>query len=113
MLLNMGTHHVEANASGYIAEKRTLRVKGGEEVTVRLLLLRAGNTTLPTLAPTSLRAADAVSDEPKPWYKSPWLWVGVGALVAGAAGTGIYFAMRDSGTPRAYNGTTNAVLFGP
>ena len=77
LVLTVGEHVIEVRAEGYRDEKRVLSVKGGEHegLTIELRAVRAG----PELATRALPAAD---DEGSLW-SSPWLWTGVGALVAG------------------------------
>ncbi len=51
--------------------------------------------------PTLVRNPDPGDDEPvvaKPWYRRAWVWVVVGALVAGGITTGVVLGTRDPGS---------------
>lgn len=38
----------------------------------------------------------AAASSARPWYKSPWLWVGVGAVVVGGTAAGVAIATSDN-----------------
>jgi hypothetical protein len=89
LVLAVGDHTLEFRAPGRIAEKRALRVKGGEQDTLRVTLA-ALNTPDLTRGP---------ADEPtkRPVYKNPWLWTALGVVVAGAVtGTAVALTLGDS-----------------
>lgn len=97
LLLDVGDHVLEFQAPGLLPQKRPLKVTGGEERTLRVVLRQ---------------------DEPRaaarrPWFKSPWLWVAAGVVVAGAA-TGSALALRPSDRLASPEGGTSEVsLQGP
>lgn len=88
LVLAVGDHVLEFHATGRIGEKRTLKVKGGEQDTLRVMLSPLNTTDL----------SPAPADKPKPRraYKSPWLWTALGLVVAGAA-TGTVIALTQAG----------------
>jgi hypothetical protein len=99
LTLEVGQHVLEARAPGFVVERRRVNVQGGEEQRVSIVL-----------APQS-QAAGHKKD--RSWYKSPWLWAGVGVLVAGAAtATGVVLSRPDE-SPAPYGGSANGVLSGP
>ncbi len=87
LLLEVGDHTLELRADGYVAERRVLKVRGGELESLRIALARPAPT--PGSTPSSVAAP--VRDEPhKPLYKNPWLWTGIGVgVVAVAVGLGV------------------------
>jgi hypothetical protein len=108
LLLQIGNHALEVRAAGYLPERRQLNIQGGEEKTLTIILSQSPQSAL-SEAP---RKDEPRADKPRVWYKSPWLWVGVGVVVAGAAaGTG--YALANPKTERAYGGDRNWVLSGP
>jgi hypothetical protein len=97
LLLDVGDHVLEFHAPGLLPQKRPLKVTGGEERILRVVLRE---------------------DEPQPttrrWYKNPWLWTAAGIVVAGAA-TGAAVALRgpDSKLANPEGGTASVTLKGP
>ena len=76
-----------------------------------------------TLAPTPASLQNAAPlrperslprEERRAWYRSPWLWTAVGALVVGAS-VGTVLAVRggDENVSESYGGNTGTVLLGP
>ena len=101
LVLPVGDHTLELQADGFVSERRRISVTGGEQKTLSVMLA-ATALTVP--------GQDA---EPRRWYKNPWLWTGVGVVIAGAAvGLGVGLT-RDEPPPEPYGGTTNMVLGGP
>ncbi|HEX6244879.1 MAG TPA: PEGA domain-containing protein [Polyangiales bacterium] len=101
LMLPVGDHTLEVQADGFVAERRRVSVTGGEQKTLSVMLAASA---------LMLPGQDA---EPRRWYQSPWLWAGVGVVVAGAAvGLGVGLT-RDERTPEPYGGTINMVLGGP
>jgi tetratricopeptide (TPR) repeat protein len=68
--LSAGPHLIEAEAVGYLPEKRQLQVRGGERQLLTVLFSRTEHAT-----------EHAVT---RPWVRSPWRWSAVGAVVVGA-----------------------------
>lgn len=91
VILQAGEHTLEARAERYRTERRRLDIKGGEELTLRISLERELFKPAP--------AAQATSDS-APLYASPWLWTGVGVVLAGAA-TALIFALKPADTVEA------------
>jgi hypothetical protein len=96
LVLEVGDHTIEVQTAGYLPERRSLSIVGGEQVKLSVVLSQ------PEQAPASAqseRAApppdvpdrdDRGSGKQRRWYKSPWLWVSVGVVVvAGGVATGL------------------------
>lgn len=106
LVLQIGDHTLELRATGYLSETRRLNIRGGEQPTLTIVLAQA-ETSKP--APLDAPRADG---EPKRLYKNPWLWLGVGVVLAGTAAGVAYATTRDAErTP--YGGTQDTVLQGP
>lgn len=75
LFVKMGEHVLDARAPGHLPEKRRLTVRGGETETV-VILFR------PTAEPVAERGSA------RGWYKSPWLWGGIGAVLVGGVTAG-------------------------
>lgn len=100
--LSMGEHTLELSASGYVAEKHKLNVKGGEDKKLNISLRRAdekGSVETKTDGPVSERR----------WYKSPWLWASLGLVVVGGGVTAAILLTRDDG-PSHDGGSTGVIL---
>jgi tetratricopeptide (TPR) repeat protein len=76
LTLAVGEHVLEVQAPGYQEEKRALNVTGGEaqRIVIELQPIQA--------APALATSAQPARREQSVW-NSPWLWTGVGAVVAG------------------------------
>ncbi len=81
LLLGLGEHTVEARLAGYKGERQRVRVRGGEVLRMEFHLARE------LLSGPEL-------ERPRPVYKSPWLWSGVGAVVVGAAVAGLVLGLK-------------------
>lgn len=102
LLLSVGDHVLEFAARGFVSERRSLSVQGGEERTLSVIL-----------APHTQPIASA-RPEQRPWYKSRWLWASVGVLAVGAAAGGAGYALsRPEKSPSPYGGTADLALKGP
>jgi tetratricopeptide (TPR) repeat protein len=86
LILQAGEHTLEARAEGYRTQRRRLDIKGGEELSLRISLERE----LLRAAPAAQASSDAT-----PLYTNPWLWTGVGVVLAGAA-TALIFALKPA-----------------
>ncbi len=93
LLVRLGEHVLEAQAPGYGAQRRTLRVRGGEELRVELALQREPLLPGPDEQPVSTR------ERPPRLYKNPWLWSAVGAVVVAAVATGVALSRRPHSDP--------------
>lgn len=93
LTLEVGDHTLELRAPGHVAQKRLLKVTGGEQLSLRVRLDDA-------------RGA-------RRWYKSPWLWSAT-ALVIGGVTAGVLMT-RDPGsrTIPPEGGTRDISLMGP
>ncbi|MDB4986697.1 MAG: hypothetical protein JWN04_1875 [Myxococcaceae bacterium] len=93
LVLEVGDHVVEIQAAGYLPERRSLSIAGGEQLKLSVVmhqpeqLAAGGNSAAPLAGPHD----DGPSR--RRWYKSPWLWSGV-AVVAVGIGAGLAFALR-------------------
>lgn len=97
VLVPLGEHVLEARADGFGSQRKPVRVRGGEVIRVDFVLS------------SQLIASAPVAHE-RPLYASPWLWTGVGVVVAGAVATGVLLARRDRGdTEVVPTSTPNAV----
>jgi hypothetical protein len=95
IVLEFGPHALEFRAAGYAVEKRVIKVIGGEEESLRVVLPPEGSANAPILTPVA--SSPERKDEPRrPLYKNPWLWTGVGVAVAAAA-TGLALGLSRGG----------------
>ncbi len=78
-----GVHTVEAIREGYAPWSTTVTVAAGSQLEVPVLMQPLG-----VAAPTRT-----------PIYKRWWFWTILGAVAAGAAGTGIYLGTRGESAP--------------
>ncbi len=108
--LQVGERMLEVQAEGFETERRKLLLQGGDEQTLSVALRREASAApqVPaaalTSATTPTKAADTTGTGPQDdgsagrhsVWKSPWLWTGAGALVAGAIVT---VALLSGGQP--------------
>jgi hypothetical protein len=106
LLLPIGEHTFELEASGFIAARRQLSIKGGEERSLSIVLV-------PVLNAQTGKDEPARAGDRSKWYKSPWLWVSLGVVVAGAGATTAYFLTRPEQTSSGYGGSSGELLTGP
>jgi hypothetical protein len=102
LVVQVGDHVLEFRAPGRLAEKRLVKVSGGEERTLHVVLPAPENAakTSGSAVGAPLEPAQAPNKERTPLYKKPWLWVVVGVVVAGAAaGTAIALTRDKGGSP--------------
>ena len=106
LLLAAGDHTLDVSASGYQTQTRVLHALGGEaqELSIVLTPERIALAPAPTPVPHD--------DQPRSLWKNPWLWTGVGVLVAGAVTTASVLATRDDGGPKPYGGTSGVEVKG-
>lgn len=90
--LSLGDHTLRVEAHGYqpFEDKVAVRFQKASRVTVRLASALASAPTGP---------ATVIRTRRRPWYSSPWVYLGVG-VVAAAAGVAIG---RDVGQPTVVN----------
>jgi hypothetical protein len=82
LTLSVGEHVLQVQAPGNEEQKRALSVRGGE---VERIVIELKETPAAPLLATS---AQPKRDERSVWT-SPWLWTGVGAVVAGGVLTAV------------------------
>jgi hypothetical protein len=115
LVVKVGDHVLEFRAPGRLAEKRALKVSGGEERSLHVVLPvpeapsrsdKGGNTAPQPTGTTRV--------EKKPLYKKPWLWVVLGVVVAGAAaGTAIALARNQDHGSAMTDGSNPPTLMPP
>lgn len=97
LVLQVGDHVIEVFASGYMPERRAVRVSGGEELKLAVQMRAPESSAVNGSAGLDQEQQPAPSepkrDERKRWRRNPWLWTAVG-LVAVGAGVGIAYALR-------------------
>ncbi len=103
LLLELGDHLLEFQAAGYRPAERVLKVRGGEQLSLHILMRPEGSDaapqdqTRPAIDLTASAQQRQADDDPRrPLYKNPWLWTGIGMVVAGAA-LGLGFGLRGRG----------------
>lgn len=94
LTLSAGDYALEVSAAGYDAVQRPLHVPAGQDSSVRVDLPKHVEMVQPA-APQPIAAARAA--EPS-LFESPWLWVAMGAAVAGAT-LGLGFALSTDPKP--------------
>lgn len=104
MSLLVGDHVLEFQAQGRLSQRRVIRVRGGEETVIQVVL--------PT--PEPLTSADARRLDEEPLRKKWWVWTAAGVVVAGiATGIAVAASQRDPETRAASGGSTGTVVEGP
>jgi hypothetical protein len=114
LILEVGDHVVEVQASGYLSERRSLSIVGGEKLQVSVVMRQAeappspDETAQAAPAPPPREQDDRAQEKPRRWYKSPWLWVGVSvAVVAGGVTAGLLLRPDPAAEPRDPTTTAN------
>lgn len=97
LLLAVGDHVLEFHAPGHHPQKRSIKVTGGEQPTLHVVL-----------------ASHASQRASRRWYKNPWLWSAVGVVAAGSAAVvAAQTRQRGSELDKPQGGTTGVTLAGP
>jgi len=100
--LDPGRHVVVAEAPGYASQTRAIDLRRGARLllTLRLTPVSSGAAPAATVhpAPPLLAVAPERREEGSSVLQSPWLWVAVGVVAAGA-GVATYFALREETAP--------------
>lgn len=96
--LDVGDHVLELRAEGFVAERRAVRVSGGQTQSLQIVLTR-----LPSGADSVPSARNTERSIATPIYKRWWLWTAVGVVVAAAA-AGAAIALTRKQTTE-YRGT--------
>ncbi len=85
--LVVGDHELEFRAHGRLPEKRAIRIRGGDQTRLRVVLTHPGDDDAGAVPAAALRS------EREPFVRKWWLWTAVGVVAAGAA-VGIALAVR-------------------
>jgi hypothetical protein len=107
LVLQVGDHMIEVKAAGHVPERRMLKIAGGEELRIALVMRPAEPARGPRLAEQPAPAPREDKPRERRWYKSPWLWTAVAVVVVGA-GVGTYFAVRKEPEPQPADPTSTA-----
>lgn len=123
LVLEVGDHVLEFSAQGHVPEKRVVKVKGGEQQALRIVLPSQRDSSQPVqlqvqpssaAGPTTQNHIDSGEPAKKPIYKNPWLWTGVGVVVvAVAVGLGVGLSRKDPGERAPIVSNPAASLVGP
>jgi hypothetical protein len=109
-LLSAGDHELHVSAAGFTPQHRSLHGLGGDAQLVSITL--SPLVVLPP-APVSVQRERREDAPRRSLWKNPWLWTGVGIVIAGAALTGGLLAARDgTRTEPAYGGNSNVSING-
>lgn len=107
--LQLGEHLLEFQAHGRVPERRSIQIRGGENLQVEVRLV-------PSLTPSALQLAlpraETPRDDRRPLRKQWWLWTSVGVALAAAA-VGIAVGVRGNDTNHDVQGSTGITLGGP
>lgn len=102
LTLTAGEHTLQVSAPGYREARRTLSVKGGEQQPLEIVLLAQSAPELSTGA-----APPAKHDS---IWASPWLWTGVGAVVAGGILTAVLLSSGNDEAAKPIPGDIGGVV---
>lgn len=97
--VSVGNVLVRAEREGYVAAEQVVKVRGGERHAVRLQLVsltakpQAPAAALTLKEPPRRARAD---DGDESIWSSPWLWTGVGAVIAGGVAVAIVVATSSA-----------------
>ncbi|HEX6240071.1 MAG TPA: tetratricopeptide repeat protein [Polyangiales bacterium] len=102
LVLDVGDHGLEFRAPGRLMERRAVKITGGEEKLLRVVLPPAATHT------------DGAQAERRPLHKNPWLWTAVGAVAVGTAvGLGVSLSDPGGGGSGLQGGSSGVSLPGP
>lgn len=116
LILEVGDHEIEFQAPGFVPERRSLNVKGGEQSILAVSLSpiippEPGPAPVP---PPPVPTPTEPVHQRRPLRKSPWLWTAVGVVVTGAAvGTALALRKDDGGTATPIAPNPNFTAKGP
>ena len=103
LVLEVGDHVLEAVAPGHRSLKRVLRVVGGADESISMMLVPLESSS-PGTSPRSGERVDV------PLRKRWWLWTTLSAVVLGGVATGLSLALRDPGERTPNGGTLGTVI---
>jgi len=102
ILLSVGEHVLEVRAGGYVPQRRTVHIAGGDKALLRI-----------SLTPLATPARDT-SHVRTPWYQNPWVWVSAGVVVAAGTATAVLLSRDGPGHEAPYSGLSGEPpLVGP
>jgi tetratricopeptide (TPR) repeat protein len=107
LMLEVGDHHLDVRATGYMGQTRRITVEGNshQELELRLELLPTEPEPAPAVALTPHEPAARVDAAKK--RRLTWLWVSLGVLVVGAGVTTAVLLTRDDDTQERTVDTAN------
>ncbi|MFT3925660.1 MAG: PEGA domain-containing protein [Myxococcales bacterium] len=114
--LVVGDHLIEFQAAGHFPERRAVRVKGGEQTNIQVVLnapLADKEPASPEKAAPSQPSSAPHDDEARTRTRRRWLAWTLSAVAVTGAALAIGFAFRDDSTGRADGGTSGVVLRNP
>jgi hypothetical protein len=106
LLIPVGDHTVEFRAEGFLSERQSRKINGGEQEQIVVFLkpipspadvAAAAPVSASTRTPGPLAAREDREPGRPPLYKNPWLWTAVGVVVVGAA-VGLGVGLSGGGT---------------
>lgn len=109
LVLNLGSHHLEARAPGYQPRSRRIDIRGGETRELDLTL-EALSSEASATPPSPYRRVSPAGDEPTDWYESPWVWTGIGVALATALAATL--VLGGGNEPSNSGGSTGTVIQG-
>jgi len=126
LTLPVGDHALYAQAAGYLPISHTLRVNGGENLSLNIALQKeqaAAVAAAPPATPPQEPPPGAVTptssvpprdDEGGSIFSSPWFWTAAAVVVVGAGvGVGFLLLSEDAEAEAPHGGSTGVVLGGP
>lgn len=119
LMVSVGDHQLEFRAEGFVSERQTRKIVGGEQEQLVVFLKPVPSPSqVAAAAPVDSRSSPLMPVEQqsdrKPVYKNPWLWTAVAVVVVGVGvGLGVGLSGGGSKTEPALSGSPSAVLKGP
>lgn len=122
LALPVGDHALYAQAQGYLPISHTLRVNGGESLSLNITLQQeqaAPVAAAPPAQPPPQTVTPTSSTPPRDdggdsVLSSPWFWTAAAVIVVGAGvGVGFVLLSEDAETEAPHGGSTGIVLGGP
>ena len=106
-MLQVGDYVLEAEATGFVSERRELHVVGNVDRTLELRLVPRAE--LGRAEPASTAPTRELHERTEPLRKKWWLWTSVGLVVVAAVTTGLVVGMRQE--PEEPTSGTTGILF--
>ena len=124
--LPVGDHALHAQAEGYLPISHTLRVNGGENLSLNITLQKEQAAPVAASPPASTppqqprpstvtpTSSTPPRDDDGGVLSSPWFWTAAAVVVVGAGvGVGFLVLSEDAQTEAPHGGSTGIVLGGP